>query len=266
MWFKNNDVTISGNENVLNYVPYSYYDWNYPSSEHSLGLYVADLAGNLLYAQSQTFNVNFIDCGRPCDFKYNIKVDKNKVLGYLAYNIWLDIYNPYPFDLELTFAEYSMPNPNSNNGVFSPTTVVLPANSMQYFNLVYIVNNISNPVLDFYILAHSVNSQEIFSCSFNIKEDVGYLAPPRPQQDNVLSFMVYPSPAKEIVNIEYEVENPENCNLYIYNTAGQLVWNRKCQSAAERANVGISAWASGTYIVVLKHNDTIIEQKIFIKK
>jgi hypothetical protein len=262
MWSRTNLLNYTGSV-LNNYIIAPY------SGDHTLELTVADDIGNKLDAQSKPFSVNFIDCKRDCDFNANISITKDNNEYYISYSVTITLTNSYPFDLNIIFNTSP-----SGAGFFIPAAVTLPAGSTQTYHLTYIATDTSNPVVFLNIIAENLYSKdEGFRCRKSYEMSMPIIKAPRvpdtpeyPDTENIL-FALNPNPANGNITISYNVPQKGNNQISIYNISGKLIWSSNPAVDTENSStLNVSAWVSGYYIAVLKHNGNIVKQQVIIKK
>jgi hypothetical protein len=82
------------------------------------------------------------------------------------------------------------------------------------------------------------------------------------------SFRIYPSPATEIVNINYELEADTRVSVIVMDITGKVVYRaEKGNQTANlyRETVNVSELPSGYYMVSLLADDTFITKKVYVK-
>ena len=94
------------------------------------------------------------------------------------------------------------------------------------------------------------------------------------QHENIISLAVYPNPSRGLTNINFNLSNTELISVEIYNTSGQLVYNREVQqlSAGDHtiqwegiSNTGTSM-ESGYYFIQVKAGNQVSVQKLIMMK
>ena len=83
----------------------------------------------------------------------------------------------------------------------------------------------------------------------------------------LLISKLYPNPADQVLNIEYQTPLSNDVNLIIYNSLGQKVYETKLPSAilnTALASVQIGYFSAGTYILTLKSGEVVVNQKFVI--
>ena len=87
-------------------------------------------------------------------------------------------------------------------------------------------------------------------------------------ENNSNSFNVYPNPAKDILNINYNISNDGIVNIELYNVLGDKVLNLITNQlkGSHFSNVNISSLSSGIYTCKMKFNDDIIVKRFIISK
>lgn len=78
--------------------------------------------------------------------------------------------------------------------------------------------------------------------------------------ENPITLVLYPNPAQNQVNIQYESQ-AANAQLEIYDLTGRLIASHSTTEAKGTWQLPLHNMASGIYVVVLKENNQIIMQK-----
>jgi hypothetical protein len=77
-----------------------------------------------------------------------------------------------------------------------------------------------------------------------------------------LSLEIYPNPAKDFINVNFERKNNDDVFLNVYSTSGSLVLSEKLLQGHQQLNV--RDLKRGIYIVEIKSNDWSETQKVMI--
>jgi hypothetical protein len=87
------------------------------------------------------------------------------------------------------------------------------------------------------------------------------------ETSNDFEFNVYPSPADDVLNIDFQSVNSKSANILIYNNLGQLVKNIDLELAPNNSafKININDLGSGLYFVKLNSED-ITKTSRFIKR
>ena len=82
-----------------------------------------------------------------------------------------------------------------------------------------------------------------------------------------LGLEVYPNPSQGIFFVAFELPNPEDLVVTIYNELGQTVWQRQiAQASVGRVEVTLGAVATGMYSVELRAGSSLSTRKIVVGK
>jgi hypothetical protein len=86
------------------------------------------------------------------------------------------------------------------------------------------------------------------------------------KKDEVFDFLIYPSPARDFINLNFEISEKQPINLKIYSLIGQELFSKKTTGNAGENNISIdiSRIPEGTYILSL-NNLTRNISKLFVK-
>ncbi|MCX6230195.1 MAG: Omp28-related outer membrane protein [Bacteroidetes bacterium] len=88
------------------------------------------------------------------------------------------------------------------------------------------------------------------------------------ETNNELGLAIYPNPAKENVQISYNLTKKVNVSINIYNSIGGLVFTQnqgELQTGSHTANVKINSLSSGIYFINVKAGDNIITKKLIVE-
>jgi hypothetical protein len=82
---------------------------------------------------------------------------------------------------------------------------------------------------------------------------------------NAGNVSIYPNPAREFVNIKYEILNSSNVTFEMYNMAGRLVANQNQGYASEGSytvEFPVNNLESGMYMLVIKTGNSQVANKV----
>ena len=83
------------------------------------------------------------------------------------------------------------------------------------------------------------------------------------------SFAIYPNPANNMINVNYEIKSNEKVSINVTNLAGQVVAtknNGSQVSGSYKSEMDLSSLANGLYLVQLKVGDRVHTEKISVVK
>lgn len=83
-----------------------------------------------------------------------------------------------------------------------------------------------------------------------------------------IDLKVFPKPAQSMLNIEYELKQPEDVQIYCYNTLGQKVYEQSYfhQMGKVRQAISVNKWVEGYYLLQITTEKGIATQKVWIKR
>ena len=85
-------------------------------------------------------------------------------------------------------------------------------------------------------------------------------------EDESFIFNIFPNPAQDIVQIEFELSNRQNIDIAIYNNLGQSVYqNKLINSQKERVLIDVSTLSKGIYFVKLNTENAFQLKKLIIE-
>jgi hypothetical protein len=81
------------------------------------------------------------------------------------------------------------------------------------------------------------------------------------------TLLFYPNPATDIVNIKFTSELQGAINVSIVNLVGQVIFSKNTYKVNEELKLAISTAniLSGTYSIVMKSNNTVLQKKVVIQ-
>jgi hypothetical protein len=59
---------------------------------------------------------------------------------------------------------------------------------------------------------------------------------------------------------------PANCQVKVYDLTGRLIEQAALHGTNGEANLDTSTWPAGTYVLLLLHNDSPLQQQLWLKK
>jgi hypothetical protein len=97
-----------------------------------------------------------------------------------------------------------------------------------------------------------------FQAEWSGDPSIGMLDP------NEQNIRVYPNPVSDILYIESNKSEDDAVRIYLYNSLGQIVLNRKwdCHSQPMTEKLDLSKFRTGIYHLIIVTSDGIIKQKI----
>jgi len=78
------------------------------------------------------------------------------------------------------------------------------------------------------------------------------------------NVIIYPNPAKTVVNYQYYGEAVENLQIFIYDATGRQVHNQNYKNG-ELAQISMQQLAAGIYQLICKSGKTIVNQQKIVK-
>ena len=77
---------------------------------------------------------------------------------------------------------------------------------------------------------------------------------------------IYPSPAHSFVNVKFQKQLNCSAKLMIYNSIGQMVFEKEIDKTIKIEKINIIDFKSGIYLIEVRHSNGIIENSKFIKE
>lgn len=114
------------------------------------------------------------------------------------------------------------------------------------------------------------------NCTFEFDAEVSYCNQPNFQRSGeeikditestvFKSCILYPNPASGTVQLQYDL-GVSNAAVELYELTGRLLTEQTLATSQGTANLNISSYSSGMYIVVVRNENTILyQQKLIIK-
>ncbi|PLW91785.1 MAG: hypothetical protein C0592_14100 [Marinilabiliales bacterium] len=88
----------------------------------------------------------------------------------------------------------------------------------------------------------------------------------RSNTDNEIEVNIYPNPASNNVNIEFLNPSEDPNNIFIYNVAGQMVYEKQVINSESVINETINTenWERGCYYIMIRNSTNLLETKKLI--
>jgi len=128
-------------------------------------------------------------------------------------------------------------------------------------NLIY--GGIQTGVENHGVIYAATRGRGIFRCE-NFR---GPVSVPNVALSNTSTFLIYPNPTSDYVNVKFENFNESNVEISIYDLNGKILLNKKFNSLSkgiQTITIPVSRLNSGTYIVSLKSKDGQFLNKLII--
>lgn len=83
---------------------------------------------------------------------------------------------------------------------------------------------------------------------------------------SITGFRVFPNPAAEIINLEFDASQPGQSEIRITDVNGRetLKENISVISGHNKSTLKISDYSSGIYFLNIRNNDKVFFQKLFV--
>lgn len=108
------------------------------------------------------------------------------------------------------------------------------------------------------IVEAAVDEFQIFSTGLVAAQDI---------RNNLVSVRVYPNPSQSFVNIAFEVNTPQNAQVYIYNALGEQVYDQnlgKLQPGTFNKRLDLSHLKAGIYTTKIKIGEAQAIERIVV--
>jgi hypothetical protein len=132
-------------------------------------------------------------------------------------------------------------------------TYTIPAN----------LNNIVYDLYNLHIVAYLTEGKQ------EIVTGAEYALPTAVNEvNNTIDLSFYPNPAKDNVQLSFNLTKKENVNINIYNSIGGLVYSQnqgELQTGNHNVNIKLNSFAKGIYFVNVKAGENIITNKLIIE-
>jgi PKD repeat protein len=228
-----------------------------------------DSIGQTIYTESKSFNLSPLGCGN-CSLNAEIYTFiQEETEPFFKYKIVFMIYNPNPYPLSMVISPYQM-----SDGFFMPNTVTVPARTRILFATdFYYMNTNSNAAITISLFGSNTDMYgRVTNCELFVTTPRMY-APPRNDSEGEQSqdidsqtLNIYPNPATSEVNIAVTATSKDNRVINIYSLDGRSLFSAPCPAKENNLRIDLSSWQQGTFIVVLRQNNRIVQQGYFIKK
>lgn len=87
----------------------------------------------------------------------------------------------------------------------------------------------------------------------------------QPALSNLANIKVYPNPAKQLLNVELNMKQPENVTISLVNLSGQIVMTKEIRNTAViKEHINVSDFASGMYFLQVSNSQGTQAQKVLI--
>jgi len=208
---------------------------------------------------SPDLDLKVIACRENCNVDMHI-IDINRIEdgNFINYSLQGEFINANNFPISITL--------NSNNGVFVPSVFSIPANSSISFGpanpLIFIPDANFTGGLD--IINIEGQTAGLPLCLQEMKIEYPML-----QSRARAELKATPNTVEHTTALSYELTHIKNlgqANIEVYNMLGYVMDKRVLKQTDGTLNLNMSAYTSGKYIVVLKHNGQILTQLILIKE
>lgn len=88
-----------------------------------------------------------------------------------------------------------------------------------------------------------------------------------PDKNNEL--LLYPNPAKDVLNYSYTLTESASINILVFNSSGQIILQtvpEKRSKGTNYENMKMNGWSAGVYIIKLMKNEKVLDVKKFVKQ
>ncbi len=103
----------------------------------------------------------------------------------------------------------------------------------------------------------------------DLRFDADYIYSENLSEKSITQFAIYPVPSATFVNLDLDLANQTNANLYVTDLSGQLItiWiaDKTLDSGLQQFEFDVSNLASGMYLAVLKTEDAIQTTKFVVQ-
>ena len=85
-------------------------------------------------------------------------------------------------------------------------------------------------------------------------------------ENNNKSYIIYPNPASQTVNVKFDSDNDDNFNIQIYDMMGKQVYNSNSYFAegSHEINIDVKDFPNGIYYVISGNKDNRTSEKLII--
>ncbi|MCW4469939.1 PKD domain-containing protein [Flavobacterium sp. MFBS3-15] len=234
-----------------------------PYTVSGSGSYSLHLDNGMCSATSDIMDVSQESC--KCKIRYEVKKIGVKKEGYCYYTVDMYIDNPNGTPMSVTVSL------DQGMGVVQPSTVVVPPGGATFsFNVIpiYMTGGIYTIYLDSNVNDKGEKCYNEFEVEF----------PPLCEQSQsariaqgdtgiaVSSLMVVPNPVEDVADLHYTYTTGKNAKIEIYNLLGVLLESYVPDVISGAWKLDMGKYAAGQYIVVMKQDGEVIQQKHLVKK
>lgn len=203
----------------------------------------------------------------PCDVEIGIEqIDIEKNLSTFFYRIHVQINNP--------FSSYVNIELDSTDGVYVPSTISLAPGQAQVFVIDFIPNSSFNGGSSNLSYQVYLNGTKL-ACTDLLNMHYPMLPQPMPtssidENDSNYSFILTPNPTTSSVNANYNF-NSGNSGIIdgrvsLYTLTGMKIKEFQLKKPNGNLNIDVSAFSSGTYLVVIEDGRGFKQQQLLIKE
>ena len=252
-WLDDGNVEVTGNDMV---VP----DFDIFNGDILRNLQLS-LSDNGCTITSGDLNATLnTDCNSDCK-PTNFKVEGIETIDepFLKYELYSNLVNPYNQTTTFIFTEAN------GAGVFNPSSVTLsPGQSYSFNPLTFIPN--SNFGGNFIDLVIKHKQQGNILCREEYRVDLRRL-----NQSKMRNWIksVSPNPFSQKLRVDYQIPKDVNCNnleLNVYDMQGKDYIDQRIDKAETYQDLQTDSLPLGQYILILRVDGQIKDQKIIIKK
>ena len=213
---------------------------------------------------SKPASINFFACANSCNlhtFTPSATNPKKVVTPVLHYELR---FNFAPGAKVINIA--SIASGTGNVGFVSPSFINVPAAGLTNVVIRFYPNDITNPAPIKLALTANVNG--------TICESFQPIVIPNPNParighasvDDSTYLNLIPNPSSSFVNIDYQFDQtPAKKVIELYDLMGRLIDQKEVTETTGVWELNLERLASGQYIVVMKQNDQVVQQKNLLK-
>lgn len=199
------------------------------------------------------------NCGIETQCNFDVKIESFKWDGD-HYNVHGTIYNAGSLPVMLDISSLN------GYGTYFPSMITIPAGGTYDMNV--------NPLM-FYPNANFPGGTD--AILFFGQDDCKFVAEPQvigksisgktgsaPSLTTASSLKLMPNPAKEIVKVSYNTGNEKllATQIKVFDTMGNIKFQKELKAASGEVNVDISNWLQSTYIVIVQAGEKSLQGKL----
>jgi hypothetical protein len=252
-WIKDGSIDQSGTDVVPNY------------TISQSGIYEMTLDNGDCKKTTDTMEVNMQSC--KCSVKYEVKGIKTDYKPFCHYIVDFHIDNPYSYPIVVNISA------NAGMGIFQPGAVTIPPGGGSV-SVNFIPTGFTGGSLE--IVMTSVNEKgEMCKTTqkWNFPDCRGEAKSggAGDDADNILaknSLLVSPNPTPNATGLTYTFasEKAQVRTIEIYSLMGVLLEKHTPEAQMGTWNVDLGRYAAGQYIVVMREDGILLDQKAIIKE